>query len=519
MLNLQIDLPRINTGPFVFGVPQTAKHSLSFRAFIRNVNPRFEFYPHIEQLIALLQRVADGDLDRLMVFMPPRHGKSETVSRLFAAYYLLRHPDRWVGLNSYAAELAYTLSRNARENYVAGGGLLKDDAYAVRHWETQAGGGLWAAGVGGPITGKGMHLGIIDDSLKNAEEAASETIREKQKDWYRSTFYTRAEPKAAIVIIQTRWHEDDLSGWLLAEESSEDSSPERWHIVSMPAVAEKQRATFPATCIVEPDHRKLGQPLCPQRYTLDRLQRTQQRIGPYFWAALFQQHPAPREGGFFQRNWFPIVSALPAGCRFVRYWDKAGTAGGGAYTAGVLIARSPDNRYFIADVVRGQWSAAERELAIVQTAHLDKGLSDNVTIWVEQEPGSGGLESAQATIKRLAGFPAYKEPVTGSKETRAAPFSAQAEVGNVSLLAGDWNHAYLAELAAFPHGAYKDQVDASSGAFNKLALPQQMTSGSVDWYGPRPRAGGEDHAQQELQLATAGRSQAEVDALLDSFNG
>jgi len=481
VLNLRIDLPRVNTGPFVFGAPQLAKQSLTFRAFIRRVQPRFRFYPHIEQLVALLQRVADGEIDRLMIFWPPRHGKSETVSRLFAAYYLLCHPNRWVGLNSYAAELAYTLSRSAREHYVNGGGLLRDDARAVRHWETQAGGGLWAAGVGGPITGKGMHLGVIDDPLKNAEEAASETIREKQKDWYRSTFYTRAEPGCAIVVIQTRWHQDDLSGWLLTEEGAEDGEPERWRIMSMPAIAEAERPSFPSTCTVERDLRKPGQALCPERYAAQRLQRLQRRLGSYFWNALFQQRPAPRAGGFFQRGWFPVVQALPTGCRFVRYWDKAATPGGGAYTAGVLMARSPDGRYFVVDVVRGQWSSGERETTIEQTAHIDKQLYDNVTVWVEQEPGSGGKESAESTIKRLAGFAAFKEPVTGSKEIRAAPFAAQAEVGNVTLLEGGWNHVYLEELAGFPHGTYKDQVDASSGAFNKLALvqPAGMRQGAV----------------------------------------
>ncbi|RME24447.1 MAG: terminase, partial [Candidatus Zixiibacteriota bacterium] len=187
-----VRLPQITTGPFDFSNSRHAKRkrTLTFREYIQRVNPRFKFYRHIEKLIAVLQRVADGEINRLMVFMPPRHGKSETVSRLFSAYYLYKHPERWVGINSYAAELAYTLSRNARENYVAGGGALKNDAAAVKHWETGKNGGLWAAGVGGPITGKGFHLGIIDDPLKNAEEAASDTIRAKQKDWYRSTFST-----------------------------------------------------------------------------------------------------------------------------------------------------------------------------------------------------------------------------------------------------------------------------------------------------------------------------------------
>ena len=209
---------------------------MSFRRFAEQTNPSYIWYPHCEAIASLLDRVTEGQIRRLMIFMPPRHSKSETISRLYSAYYLLRYPDRWVGLNSYASELAYTLSRASRENYVKAGGTLHGAASAVKHWQTDGRGGLWAAGVGGPITGKGFHLGIIDDPLKNAEEAASATIRAKQKEWYRSTFYTRQEPGASIVIIQTRWHQDDLSGWLLDAEESD--SPEGWWVTSMPAIAE-----------------------------------------------------------------------------------------------------------------------------------------------------------------------------------------------------------------------------------------------------------------------------------------
>lgn len=468
LVNLAIDLPKIDLGPFVLG-GAAGPTGQTLREFIAAVDPKFRFYRHVERLIDVLQRVADGAVRRLMVFMPPRHGKSQTVSRLFTAYYLRRYPERWVGINSYGADLAYTLSRNARDNYTAAGGELNPKATGVTHWETPQRGGMWAAGVGGPITGKGFSLGIIDDPLKNAEEAASETIRQKHKDWYRSTFYTREAPEGAIVVIQTRWHEDDLSGWLLQEELAEDDEPERWHIVSMPAIAEEP-ATFPATCTVEPDDRVPGEPLCAERYPASRLQRIYRRVGPRFWNALYQQRPAPLQGDFFRRDWFRMVNALAAGSTLVRYWDKAGSAGKGDYTAGVLMARTPEGRFVVVDAERGQWSAGERERIIRQTAELDRERFGHVEIWAEQEPGSGGKESAEATIRNLAGFAAHAEPVTGDKTTRAAPLAAQAEVGNVDILVGPWNAAYLAELASFPHGRHDDQVDASSGAFAKLAL-------------------------------------------------
>lgn len=407
-----------------------------------------------------------------MVFLPPRHSKSETVSRLFSAYYLYRHPDRWVGLNSYAAELAYTLSRAARENYLAGGGAVKHDAKAVKHWETGAGGGMWSAGVGGPITGKGFHLGIIDDPLKNAEEASSEVMREKQKEWYRSTFYTREEPGGAIILIQTRWNEDDLSGWLLSEESAE--SPDRWHILDLPAIAEPL-PEFPESCTLHEDWRQPGEALCPERYNLEKLNHIKDRIGTYYFSALYQQRPTPLEGGLFHRAWFKeFVPAVPSDALYVRYWDKAGAAPGkGDYTVGFLMARDQVGLFYLCDVVRGQWRADERNVIILQTAAQDKAQYGRVAIHVEQPPGLA-KESTEAVIRMLAGFVVYPDPVTKDKVERAEPFSAQAAAGNVQMLAGAWNRTFLDELCAFPNAAHDDQVDAASGAFNKLAEKRRV---------------------------------------------
>jgi predicted phage terminase large subunit-like protein len=178
----------------------------------------------------------------------------------------------------------------------------------------------------------------------------------------------------------------------------------------------------------------------------------------------------------FDRSNFEIVDAIPAGCVEVRYWDKAGTSAkenpGSAFTAGVRMAyHPPTGIYFVRNVVRGQWSALLREQTIRQTAELD---GHRVPIWTEQEPGSGGKESAQNTVRRLAGWIVRAEPVTGDKLTRAMPYAAQVEAGNVKLLRGDWNESFLSEHHAFPQQKLKDQVDAAAGAFNKLALPSAV---------------------------------------------
>jgi predicted phage terminase large subunit-like protein len=173
-------------------------------------------------------------------------------------------------------------------------------------------------------------------------------------------------------------------------------------------------------------------------------------------------------GNFFNRSWFEIVDAVPAKFeQLVRYWDKAGTKDGGAYSCGVLMGVK-SGQFFVLDVIRGQWSAFERENVIKQTTITDREQYGRVITVIEQEPGSGGLESAQRTIRMLAGFPVFKDKVTGSKESRAQDFSAQCEPGNVKLLRGLWNGAWLNEHVAFPQGKYKDQVDSSGGAFSRL---------------------------------------------------
>lgn len=439
------------------------------------VQPRYQWFRHCEVLAEVLQRVAEGELKRVMVFMPPRHGKSEEVSRLFAAYYLWRFPHRWVGITSYGAELAYTLSRAARDNYRAAGGLTRNDADAVKHWETMEGGGLWAAGVGGAITGKGWHLGIVDDPLKNAEAAASSMIREKQKEWYNSTFYTREEPNdqgdpdGALILIQTRWNEDDLSGWQLSQEAGDESDEvERWHIVCFEAIKGETTHGFPQSCTVEADWRQPGEALCPERRPIEKLERIRRRVGEYFWSALFQQRPAPREGSFFKvmKLQYIDLCEVPMPLVQVRAWDLGATEGMGDYTAGVKLGRDAQNRFYILDVRRKQWGTDQRN---EQVRHTAEGDGVDVRIRGPQDPGAAGKDAALSFVRLLAGFSVKTLAVSGDKVRRADPFSAQLNAGNVYLVRAPWNAEFVDELRHFPHGKHDDQVDAASDAFNELA--------------------------------------------------
>ncbi len=448
--------------------------------------PAYETNWHHELVCDHLDRFVAGDIKRLMIFMPPRHGKSELTSRRLPAYILGRDPNTTIIASSYGADLARRMNRDVQR-------IMDSDAYKQLFPNTRLFGanirtvaqGTWlrnsdmfevveyngyyrGAGVGGAITGMGGQYLIIDDPIKNRQEANSPTIRENIWDWYTSTFRTRLAPGGGILLTVTRWHEDDLAGRLIALAKS-DPKADQWKVINLPAVAEDP--------IPDYDERKVGEALWPARFDLEELDKTRVSLGTYDWNSLYMQRPAPPDGGMFKRHWFDAVNVAPREAQRVRYWDKAGSAGAGDYSCGVLMSRDSNGRFCIEDVVRGQWSALERETIIKQTAASDNALyvrsggalGSPVEVYMEQEPGSGGKESAEASVRNLAGYVAHAERVSGDKATRAAPFAAQCEAGNVKLVAGNWNPAYLAELCSFPYGKNDDQVDGSSGAFNKLA--------------------------------------------------
>ena len=307
----------------LLGVPDpdratTTRQGLLFRDFIRSAFPTFQFHRLSELLIELLQQVADGQLTRLIVCCPPRHGKSQLVSRLFPAYWVSRHPELFCAIASYSGELAYAHSREARHYFRLTGHALSKDSAAVGNWLTPQRGGCIAAGVRGPFTGKGYNLGIIDDPYKGPEDAKSALQRERLIDWLKSVWFTRAEPgltadgsllPAAQVVVQTRWDHHDMTAWLLEQEAEEN--PEHWTVLNLPAIAEPINIAMPIppTCTRVPDWRQPGEPLCPERVPLEVLQRIRTRLGSYWWNALYQQRPSPAEGLLFRKDW--IQAPLP----------------------------------------------------------------------------------------------------------------------------------------------------------------------------------------------------------------
>lgn len=269
------------------------------RLFGQYVTPAWDWTPRHWKLIAQkLMAVERGEIKRLMMFTPPRHGKSELSTIHFPAWFLLRNPDKRVITVSYSADLAKTFSRRTRAIVREFGpelfGVeLSDESSSAEQWALKGHHGMYiAAGVGGPITGQGASLLIIDDPIKNAEEANSPTYRQKVWDWWTSTAYTRLEPDGAVVITLTRWNQDDLAGRILAEMRE---GGEQWEVIRLPAICEDAD---------DPLGREIGEPLWPERYGLDELERIRKAVGLYVWNALYQQRPMDVEGGVFKAHWF-----------------------------------------------------------------------------------------------------------------------------------------------------------------------------------------------------------------------
>jgi len=439
--------------------------TLDFDTWLRMITPAYKWHwPYLQFVRSELELVTSGECKRLMIMLPPRHGKTAMITVRYPVWRMEKEEKFRVIVAAYNQVVANKFSRVSRKLAQMRIGL-RDDRRAVEEWETILGGWYRAVGVGGGVTGMGANLIIIDDPIKSREEAQSVTYRDKVWDWYTDDLYTRLEPNGAIILVMTRWHEDDLAGRILSSDSAE-----HWRVVRLPALAEKGDLLG----------REVGEALNSERYPVEELMNIKSVLGSWAFESLYQQRPMPAEGGLFKREWFSkFVDAIPAEVEArVRYWDKAATADDGDYTVGVRMSRTVEGKYYVEDVVRGRWSPGERDKIIKQCAETDP---EGTAIWIEQEPGSSGVDSVQALIKMLAGYSAFADKVTGSKQVRAEPFAAQCEAGNVVLVKSNWNVPFLDELLVFPNGQHDDQVDAASGAFSKITRPHRIEYTESIW--------------------------------------
>lgn len=414
----------------------------------------------------------------LLINTPPQHGKSLNVIDLIA-WVVGRHPNLKVIFTSFSDRLCRRANMRMQrvldsEKYHAifpetilpaakGHGLYLRNTDILEFVGTE--GYFRATTVGGPITGEEMDIGVIDDPIKGRAEANSIKERDRVWGWLTDDFFSRFSERAGVVVIMTRWHPDDPGGRLI------EHFGKRLKLIQFPAIAEQNER-----------YRYKGEPLFPEHKSLDFLNMQRALLTRSSWEALWQQHPTVIGGGLFPVDKFRTASVLDRSkiVASVRSWDKAGTVDGGAYTAGVLMHKLNDGTFLIEHVERGQWSALAREQRIKQLAELDSQLCKNYRVVIEQEPGSGGKESAETTIRNLAGFRVYADRPTGDKVTRAEPLAAQVQGGNVYLVAGPWQYMFLNEASEFPNGKFKDQIDASSAAFNYLTLTMKFDT-SLAW--------------------------------------
>ncbi len=378
--------------------------------------------------------------------MPPRHGKSELVSRRFPAWLMGKDPTRQVIAASYSAELAQDFGRDVRNlvgspefGVIFPGVALAADSAAAGRWNTGQGGSYVAVGVGGSITGRGAHIGIIDDPLKDRQEADSEVRRAHVKGWYQSTFYTRLMPPAAVVLCQTRWHEDDLAGWLLAEA---ETGGDRWEILDLPALDSS------------------GEALWPERYPVASLERIRRNVGPREWSALYQQKPQPDEGTYFQRDWFKRHTERPGNLAVYGTSDYAVTDNGGDYTVHRVWGIDPEGAIYLIGGWRGQTASnvwVEEKLNLIERFKPFCWFGEGGVIQKAIEPMLTRRMRERRVYCRMEWVSSIHD-----KPTRARGFQARASMGMVSLPTGPDGDAVLDEYLRFPAGKHDDEVDCAS---------------------------------------------------------
>jgi hypothetical protein len=388
-----------------------------------------------------------------MIFMPPGSAKSTYTSVLFPSWYVGKHPDHDLIAASHTHELAELFGRRVR-NILATpdyGTLfdvrLTDDSYAASRWSTTAGGEYFAAGVGGAIAGRRANGGLIDDPVKSREDADSEQQRDRAWNWYKADFLTRLKPGAWIVLIMTRWHEDDLAGRILEDART---GGEKWEILSIPAEAESKD---------DPLGRKRGELLWPEWF--EPAMFKQAKRDTRNWSALYQQRPAPDEGGYFKREWFQWYEKRPKHLRILGLSDYAVTDDGGDATEHGIVGIDPDEDLYFLD----WWTGHTTPDVWIET-QIDLILSHQPVMWVGE---SGVIKRATESIlkKRMRQRKAYCRiewlPSIVDITARSRAFQALASMKKVHLPIGaEWAESFLHQHLTFPAGKFDDKVATTS---------------------------------------------------------
>jgi predicted phage terminase large subunit-like protein len=429
---------------------------------------------HISAICDHLEAISAGHIQNLLINIPPGHMKSWLCSVAWNAWEWIDQPyTRWL-TGSYSMSLAVRDTTRTRrliesawyqENFGTSFEFQHDQNQKTRYENTETGFRVAITpGMGG--TGERGNRIVIDDP-HNVRGALSPVQRKEVIDWWDETMPTRTNDPAADswIVTMQRLHQADLSGHII------ETEPNFEHLM-LPMEYEPDRKCKTSIQFTDPRKRK-GELLFPERFGRQTLATWTRRLGSYGAAGQLQQRPAPRGGGLFQRDWFEIVPGAPADANRVRYWDAAATEAKGSgdpdYTVGCRMSEKL-GVFYIEDIRRKRVNPLGVEKMVRQAAELD----GNIPVWMEQEGGASG-KSMISHFQRnvMKGFAFRGNKVSTSKMARSDPFSAAAEAGNVKIVKGPWNEAYLSEIELFPAGSHDDQVDASSGAFEKLNLKSQ----------------------------------------------
>lgn len=441
-------------------------HVEPLREFIPRVSPHLPPPEHTRVLTDLFERARFEEVFAL-VSMPPRHAKTVTVQHAIA-WWLSHSPADVLGYFTYSDTKGKSKSRGARDLAIAAGIDLDKASRNMSEWRTLHGGGLLAGGRGGGLTGDGITgFFVIDDPFKNYAEAKSEIVREGIREWLNKVAETRLEA-ASLIVLHTRWHEDDMIGWLLAEQS------DRFEHYNLHALA------------LEDDilGRQPGEPLWPGSiWTADRLRGIERR-DPWTFGSMYQGNPFTPGGGMFGVDAIRVVHVRPRPCRWVRAWDFAATPDDpkADWTVGQLMGLEPTGRIVVADVVREQVGPLGVEELVRRTAEID---GPGVSISIPDDPGAAGSIVRATFIRMLHGHHVHFSAERGDKVHRAKTFAAQCAGGNVVTVRGDWNRAWLDEHKRFPVGKWDDQVDAGSRGYGFLvgSIEQQLGAPGMTYVG------------------------------------
>lgn len=450
----------------------------SLMAFNRAMSPGYIAGTHIDALIAALEAVERGETTRLIVTMPPRHSKSFNVSEHFPAWYLGRNPDKRIIASSHTAQLSYTFSRRVRNKLAQPEWpfpevRVAEDKGGVTAWDIQRRrGGYLSVGVGGSPTGHGADLILIDDPIRSAADADSETVRESVWEWYQGTLRTRLQPGGAIILTATRWHESDLTGRLLAEA---EQGGEQWTHVHMPAVDDA------------------GAALWPEYWPVEALAKIRQSVGSRVWQAQYMGHPTPAEGGILKRHWFGTYAQPERYLALIQSWDTAFKDGRTSdYSACVTLGVGL-NYVDVLDVYRARIEFPDLERALEEQHLIATSRFPGVPITVlVEDKGSGQslIQVARRRGNRNLNVIAVSASRPDEKVQRVHDISPSVEAGRVRLPAyAHWLDAFVDEIVSFPLGSHDDQVDAfSSGAGRAFGVGVNAapTATSISGFASRP---------------------------------